>query len=305
MPEKRFAVVVNPQGGIRQGGGVLQQVRPWFDQAGAQLTVRFTSRGGDATRFARALDLDDYDGLCVIGGDGTVHEVVNGLLTRDDQRRIPLGLIPAGTGNTLHHQLHCSDPADAARAIVAGVTRPLDVARVRMSGHTVYCVNIVGWGAVADINRIAERFRLFGPMRYSVASLWKIVLPKRRRARLRLDDEWLEGEFLFVIGCNTRSTGTGMVLAPNAEIDDGKIDLVALRPASRRRLLRALRNVLRGDTLDLPEAVIRQVSEFAIDTASGDPLNLDGEVKGTAPLTVEMMPRALQIFCPSGSAKLR
>lgn len=295
---KRFAVVVNPRGGKRQGQRVLQRMQPLFEQAGARLIVRFTERAGDAVRLAQNWDLEGYDGLCAIGGDGTVHEVVNGLLARGDPPPIPLGLIPAGTGNTLHRDMQCVDPRTSVEAILCGRTRRLDVARVRMGTETVYCINIVGWGAVADINRTAENLRPLGPMRYSAAALWELLTPKQRQARIFLDDEPLEGEFLFVIGCNTQRTGTGMLLAPGAKIDDGKIDVVVLRPASRRNLFAALRRVLRGHPLELPEMLSRQVSTFTVEAAGGEPLNLDGEAKGTAPMVVEMMPGALQVFCP-------
>ena len=127
---------------------------------------------------------------------------------------MPLGFIPAGSGNTMHQHLQCNDPLEAARRIVAGNRYPLDVARVTMGEQVVYCVDIIGWGAVADINGSAEKLRFFGPSRYAVAALWQILTPKRRRAKLVLDGRVFDDEFLFVIGCNTKFTGKGMKLAP-------------------------------------------------------------------------------------------
>ena len=159
MTAKRFIAVVNPHGGTRRGLKVLERVKPVFAAAGAKLDVHLTQCAGHASQMAQSLNLLGYDGFCVVGGDGTTHEVVDGLMRRGDEISIALGLIPAGTGNTLHSQVNCSDPLEAARRILAGQTRPLDVARVAMDDETVYCANIIGWGAIGDINGRAEKLR--------------------------------------------------------------------------------------------------------------------------------------------------
>ena len=150
MTAKRCLTVVNPRGGTQRGLVILEQVRPVFEEAGWELAVRVTEFSGHAQAIARALALDGYDSLCVIGGDGTIHEVVNGLMERDQSALIPLGFIPAGSGNTLHQHLQYVDPVESARRIVAGRTCPLDAIKVTMGQQVVYCVDIIGWGGVAD-----------------------------------------------------------------------------------------------------------------------------------------------------------
>jgi YegS/Rv2252/BmrU family lipid kinase len=296
VASKRFAVIVNPASGRRRGTRVLDEVRPIFDAAGAELDVSTCVEPKHAFRIAHSLNLRDYDGCCIIGGDGTIHEVVNGLLERDEPIAIPLGLIPAGSGNTLHLQQGGGNAVQAAGKIVGGQTCPLDVARVTMRETIAYCVNIVGWGSVSEINDLAERLRRLGPVRYAVASLRFILNPRPRLARLILDGRTCEDEFLFVIGCITKYTGNGMKLAPQAEIDDGKIDVVIVRPASRLELLRLLSRVFEGNHIALDCVEYHQVRQFAIELDQQEPLNLDGEAIGKAPFTVEMMPGALQIF---------
>jgi len=287
---------VNPYGGMRRGSAVLERVRPVFDDAGAELDVRWTEHSGHAERIAANAELSGYDGLCVIGGDGTVHEVVNGWMNRVPAPAVPLGLIPGGTGNTLHHHFDCGDAIDAARWIVGGHTRALDIARVAMGDTVAWCADIVGWGGIADINGTAEKLRMLGPMRYAVAALWNILWMRRRRARLVLDGETLDDTFLFVIGCNVRSTGSGMILAPRAEPDDGKIDVVVMRDASRRDMLKVFRRVFDGSHLGMSCIEYRQVRSFSIDYDGPEPLDLDGENRGRAPFSVEMVPGALRVF---------
>ncbi len=296
MTAKRFAVVVNPRGGRRRGPMVLEQVKPVFAAAGAELDVRVTEYAGHAREIARTASLEGYSGLCVVGGDGTVHEVVDGLMRRGEGHVVPLGVIPAGSANTIHQQLGCTDPVEAARRVLAGATCPLDVAQVTMGQQVVYCCDIIGWGGVADINCTAERLRILGPSRYAVAALWHVLRAKRRRARLILDGQAFDDEFLFVIGCNTKFAGKGMQLAPHAEIGDGKIDVVVLRRASRLQMLRLFRKVFDGSHVLLGYVEYHQVRSFAIESAGHEMLDLDGEVKGTAPVDVRVLPAALAVF---------
>lgn len=211
---KRLFVVVNPSGGGQQGHRILDGVRPVFDGAGTELTVWETEYAGHVAEMIHSADLNQYDGFCMIGGDGTLHELVNGLLNRADGARIPIGCIPGGTGNSFMHHLDCLDAVDAAHQIVEGHTKPVDLARVTTGGETVYCFNIVGWGIVTDINRMAEKMRWMGENRYSVSTLAHIVNLSRRRGTLILDGEAYDDEFIFVMACNTRYTGKGMLLAP-------------------------------------------------------------------------------------------
>lgn len=296
MTTKRFVVLVNPRGGTRRGLAIVDEVRPVFTAAGAELDVQHTDAPGHATALARTLDLAPYDGLCVVGGDGTIHEVVNGLLQRSEPAAVPLGLIPGGTGNSVVLHLGYTAPREAARRILAGQTQAVDVARLTMGAQTVACLNIIGWGGVVDINRTAERMRWLGRPRYTLAALWHILFPRRRRARLVLDDEASEDEFLFVVGCNTQFTGRGMRLAPRADWGDGKIDVIVVRRASFGQMLRLFRRVFDGSHVTLDCVEYYQVRSFRIDSPTADLLNLDGELKGHAPAAVEMLPAALRVF---------
>jgi YegS/Rv2252/BmrU family lipid kinase len=294
---KRFFVIVNPESGHRRGLQVLEQVRPIFEAADAKLDVKLCERPRHAFQLASEIDAEKYQACCVIGGDGTIHEVVNGLMMRGIATGLPLGLIPAGTGNTLHFHQHAADnPVEAAKRILSGRTGPLDVARVTMGDEIEYCVNIVGWAAVADINIWAERLRWCGPARYALATLRYITNPRARRAKLILDDRVIEDEFQMVIGCNTKYTGKGMMLAPRAEINDDLIDVVVVRHASRWEMLRLFQRVFDGSHVEMKCVECHQARRFAIELDDQRPLNLDGEATGSAPFAVEMLPGAMRII---------
>ena len=297
MTNRRYLLLVNPASGTRRGLVALEQVKPVFAAADAELDIRITERSGHARRLARTLDLAAYNGICLIGGDGTVHEVVSGLLERGQPVSIPLGIIPAGTGNDVAKQLGISSPLEAAQQIIAGRTSPFDVAKVEANGDTDYCVTLVGWVGVAEINRTAERLRLLGPPRYAVAALWQILFAKRRRARLLLDNQTIDDEFLLVVACNTVFSGSGMQLAPRAKVDDGKIDVVILRSATRWQLFRLFAKVFDGSHVEMPCVEYHQVRSLSILSDDGLPLDLDGEIKGTAPVSIQVIPGAVRMFC--------
>ncbi len=166
-------MVVNPHGGLKKGIGILDRVKPIFDEGGAELTILETEYAGHAREMAREKDFTGYDGFCAIGGDGTMHEVINGMLKRPDEQKIPIGLVTGGTGNSFMHDLDCLDPENAAKRILTGRLRPIDIAKVDANGETIYGFNIVGWGMPTDINFLAEKLLRPGEQRYNVESIIK------------------------------------------------------------------------------------------------------------------------------------
>jgi diacylglycerol kinase (ATP) len=222
-----------------------------------------TKFSGHGREIAQSMHLGDCAACCVIGGDGSVHEVIDGL-RRTDGARVPIGLIPAGSANTIHQHLSYRDPIDAAQAIASGRTCGLDIAQVTMSSEVVYCFDIVGWGVASDINRMAEKLRWLGPSRYAAASLMAIIWSRPRRAKITLDGQSIEGEFLLAMGRNTKFAGDRLRMCPLAEINDGKMDVVVMRPASRRQLLSVVRKMLHGSHLSMQGVEHHQVRSFTI-----------------------------------------
>ncbi|MDG2384440.1 MAG: diacylglycerol kinase family lipid kinase [Pirellulaceae bacterium] len=295
MALKKCVAIVNPQGGSRQGLSVLNELGELLSKAGVSLDSQPTQYPGHAIELCRDLSLDDYDCLCVIGGDGTVHDVVGGLMLRQQRPKLPICLVPAGTGNTLHQDLNCSTVASSGKAILTAQSRWLDVVEVKSTDRTTYCVNIVGWGAIATINQKAEKLRMLGGRRYAVAALLEIAWPRPRYAKITLDNEVIEGDFQFVIACVTKTTGKQMLMAPNAQIDDGRVDVVILRKATRSQMIKFFQRVFDGSHLQLPFVESRQVCKLRIEAAAS-PLNLDGEVEGVSPFDAEVIPQALRVL---------
>ena len=292
----KYYLAVNPHGGLKKGLDILDQVKPVFESVGAELTVLETEYAGHARNLARTVEFDGYDGFCAIGGDGTMHEVVNGMMNREDGHKLPIGLVTGGTGNSFMHDLDCLDPVKAAKRIITNRRRPIDLARVNANGEILYAFNIVGWGMPTDINIIAEKMRWLGGQRYNVASLIEIIAFRERFATLIIEGNRTVGDFGFILGCNTIHTGKGMKMAPMAQLNDGYIDLIVAHKASRWKLFKMFPKVFSGKHIADPIVEYHQVKSFSIIPKVDNILNIDGEMIGSTPIDVDVIPSAIDVL---------
>lgn len=293
---KKYYLLVNPKGGHKRGLEIYEKVKHIFSSAGTNITVLHTEYAGHAFDFANTLDFVGYDGLCAIGGDGTMYELINGMLKRDDNHKIPIGLITGGTGNSFMYDVDCLDPIDAAKRIVQHNLRPLDIAKVNANGKLFYSFNIIGWGLATDAGKLAEKLRWLGGVRYDVASIIEVLKGKDRIATLTLDEEVIKENFIFIIGCNTIHTGKAMKMAPLAQLNDGKIDLIIVRKTSRINLLKLFPKLFSGDHIKSPLVEYRQVQNFSISLEETNDLTIDGEIIGMTPLSVKMIPKMVNVL---------
>ena len=293
---RKFYLIVNPAGGTKKGLKILEKIKPVFRENNVGIDIIFTEYAGHAVQLAKTLDLSGYDGLCAIGGDGTFFEMVNGMLKRDDGQIFPLGLITGGTGNAFMHDLNCLDPIEAAERIIKGSLRPIDIAKVETKNNIYFSFNIVGWGIVADAGYVAENLRWLGGLRYDIASILEVLIGKKRMAKLILDDEVIDDDFVFVIGCNTIHTGKGMRIAPHSKFDDGKIDLVIVRRTSKIELLKLFPKLFSGEHIKSPLVEYRQVQKFSIVPEEDSSLIIDGELIGRTPVHVNLEPNKIDVL---------
>ena len=293
----KFIITINPHGGKKLGPRLLNRVKPLFEAKGIKLFVVETTFAGHAKELANQLNITEYDGFIGIGGDGTLHEIINGMLSRHDGRKIPIGIIPGGSGNSYMHDLQLTDPLKAAKAIINGKTRALDTAKVEVNHIIKYSNNMIGWGLVTDVGNQAEHFRWLGTNRYTILSVVEVLRHKSRPATLIMDDKKIEDEFIFIIACNSIHVGKGMKMAPKARLDDGLIDLIVIRSGvSRTRLLQVLPKLFDGSHINEPELEYYQTSQFSLIPETDEILNIDGEIMGSTPIQVNVIPKAFEMF---------
>ena len=293
----KFIIIVNPHGGKKLGPKLLHKVKPVFDAAGGDLVIIETKFAGHAKELANNLNLAEYDGFIGIGGDGTLHEIVNGILTRNDGQKIPIGIIPGGSGNSYMHDLGLTNPIEATNAIIRGQKRLVDTIYIDANHVKQYAMNMIGWGLVADVGKMAEKCRWIGPRRYTILSVLEVFRKKNHFATLIMDNEKIEDDFTFIIACNSIHVGRGMKMAPKAKLDDGLIDLIVVRSnITRSRLLQTLPKLFDGTHIDEPEVSYYQTSQFSLHPKKNVTINIDGEIMGSTPIKVKMIPRTIEIF---------
>ena len=286
-------VIVNPKG----GGGRAERVlaRACLEIHGLELDVQRTVHPGHATALVRERSLSESDIVVVVGGDGTIHEVVNALMERKRSERPALALLPGGTGNSLAHDLGLVNVASARDALLNPRRQAMDVLKVSTSNRLFYAFNMVGWGLPATAGARAEGFRWLGPSRYTVASMIEIMFGRSRTVEFEAGGERHTGAYPAIIICNTRHIGTGMQMAPHARLDDGRMDVVILEPASRMQVLRLLRRVYDGSHVQDRNVRYLQVEKFSLQMKQAGRLNVDGELLETAGLNVEVVRRAVDV----------
>jgi YegS/Rv2252/BmrU family lipid kinase len=294
---KNYFVIVNPMSGFKKGLDILEKVRPVFIEQGASMEVIETQYAGHAQQILLQLPFQNYTAVCIIGGDGTMHEVINGMLKRADKQQIPLGLIPGGTGNAFMNDLNCLDPIVAVKRILLNHPREVDIAQVNANGVLYYSFNIVGWGLPTDINILAEKMRFFGKHRYNIASIIEVLKHTRRLAKINIDGQTIAGDYGFILGCNTIHTGNKMQIAPLASINDGLFDLLIVRKAGRLKLLSLFPLIFSGGHVGDAAVLYHQVKEFSIlPLTENHSLNIDGEIVGNTPVHVKVLPNHIQVL---------
>lgn len=300
MPEnrpRRFHLILNPAGGNGDGLQLLDSIKPIFNAAKAEIFVHETECNGHAVDLVRALKFDGYDGIIAVGGDGTAHEVINGVLTHPSKKKLPVGILPAGSGNSFLYGFDIRDMETGAQRLLAADPRKIDIAKVAVDGTIQFSFNIIGWGMVAAVSKTAIKWRRFPKQRYNIATVIELIRLKARPVTLELaDGTTISEDILFLIACNTPYTGVGMKMAPNAELDDGKIDILLVRDASRIQLLRLFGKVFNGEHIDSPLVEYYQTTGFRLSTEDSEELDMDGELTGHTPIDVEVMSKALDVL---------
>jgi YegS/Rv2252/BmrU family lipid kinase len=278
-------------------GKALPEVRSHLEQRELDYEVRYTNGRGHATALAReALD-QGFRFLVAVGGDGTIHEVVNGMLS-DDKPVNPeaiLGIVAAGTGSDFIKTfgLPATMPSHAVAHLDGSEAFPIDIGKITYMDDGIstvrYFANIaeVGLGAAAALR--AERLpRFLGPMVYFVA-FW-LAMRKHRAARVTVDlvDRSYEGRMNNLVVANGQFFGGGMKVAPKAVPTDGLLD-VQIEHARKRDAIALMPKVYKGQHVPHPDILEAKRARLSIESDVPLPIEADGEVLGTTPATFEVL----------------
>ena len=304
----RTLVIANPRSGGgatgRRWAGVEARLRAVL----GPVDVAHTRGPRDAERIAREGVRAGADRLVVAGGDGTLSEVVSGLLAAGLGSYAEIGLLPLGSGGDLARSLGIpSRFEDALACIAGGKQRRIDAGRARYARDgrevTSYFVNEASAGVSASIVERVNRGRklLGGRVAFALGAVRGVLSYRSPELCARLDGELLyQGRAVLVVAANGRSFGGGMPVAPEARPDDGLLDVVLVGDLSRARLLQKLPTLFRGTHLGIAGVLHRRGRRLDLDAEPGVlGLELDGEPLGAAPASLEVLPDAVALLGPS------
>ena len=290
MPAREIALLAN----LAAGGGLHERdvaavVRRLRD-AGFAVRRVFARDATEATALAQAEVERGVEALVVCGGDGTVNLAVQALAGTET----PLGVVPGGTGNDTARALGIPrhDPVRAADRIVAGRTRRIDLAR---SGER-YFVTVLAAGFDAMVNERANRMaRPRGQLRYTLAMLQELRAFTPLHYTLELDGVTRQLDAMLISVGNSDSFGGGLRFTEGADLADGLLDVVLMKPVTKLDLVTTYPKVFRGTHVSHPQYERHRVRRVTV-ASPGVVAYADGERFGALPLTVEVAPAALSVF---------
>jgi YegS/Rv2252/BmrU family lipid kinase len=314
----KTVVVVNP---LSQNGALGRRwdaVARSLTRAIGQFEAVRTEGPRDATRLTRAALADGADQVVAVGGDGTIHEVANGFFDGDKPVRpeAALGIVPFGTGGDFRKTVGIPNDVDGAAAILKrGLRRTIDVGQLEYrqgdrNGAKASClfINIASFGIAGLVDQIANSSskRLGGKATFFLATVRAALRYKNQPVRLTLDGETtLELTIQNVAVANGRYFGGGMHVAPNATLDDGAFDVIAIGDMSFFQTMTSGTRIYKGTHLELPNVVARRarrIEAAPVDGAADVLLDVDGEAPGALPATFAVLPKALSLVVPGNDA---
>ena len=292
----RATLIVNPEAGRGLGRELGPAVANYLDELRVTTRVRNSTGQGDVETQVRVALAEKPDVVIAAGGDGTVHEAVNGWLKAGGGA--PLAVVPVGTGNDFTKMLELDDDwREACWRIARGKTRLVDVGMC----NDYYFANGLGIGFDAQVALEANEIRwLRGNAVYGVA-LAKILLLKHQRpvVKVRHDGEEFSTDITLLTVNNGRVEGGSFVMAPDAEIDDGLFDVVVAKGMGRLGILGLLPQVLKGQHMNNPKVMKFRTAKLTVKSDEPLPVHADGELHytGTTKLDIEVLPKKLKVIC--------
>jgi YegS/Rv2252/BmrU family lipid kinase len=312
--EARTVLVVNPSAQNGQLGRRWSELAADLRRELGTFEVAMTKAPGDATRLSREALESGAGAVVAVGGDGTINEVVNGFF--DDDRPVApdalLGMLPFGTGGDFRKAVPLPrDTREAARILARRRSRTIDVGHLELTGadrrpvRRIF-INIASFGMSGLVDEYVNKAskRLGGRLSFMLATARAGLSYQNQRVRMVFDgDESAPVDVTVntVAVANGRYFGGGMFVAPQAELDDGQFDVVALGDMGKLDFLRHGRKIYTGTHLGLDKVSQRRARVVRAEPVGGDRvrLDVDGETPGLLPATFRILPGTVRLVVPS------
>jgi len=287
-----IALLTNPSAGKGRGARSAAIAAPRLVEAGFAVRQLSGRDADEALDIARSCVADGVESLVVCGGDGMVHVAVQALAGTTTS----LGIIPAGTGNDVarYFEIPRNDPQAAADIVVGSQVRTIDLARAGAR----HFVTVLASGFDSKVNERANALRWpRGQWRYNLATLAELRVFEPLPYTLEMDGKVRRLEAMLVAVGNGPSYGGGLRITQGAEIDDGWLDVVIIKPISKPDLVRTYPKLYSGKHVHHPQYEHHRARSVTV-AAPGIVAYADGERIGSLPLTIDVEPQALRVLAP-------
>ena len=295
--KEKFFFIVNTTAGRGKTGRKVTGLIKKLNEHNLNFEIEITKAPKHAITLARDAIKHGYRKIVAAGGDGTVNEVLNGIMLSHRSESVMFGIIPKGGGNDFAHYFHIPHTLEKALEVLTREkTTYVDVGKI----EDYYFGNALGIGFDAKVAENSKKIRyLNGMPRYFTAVLMTLIRNKSYKMKVKISDEEIDSEFLMLTVGNCRFSGSGFQLTPDAKADDGIFDLCLIDKINRRRILKVLPTVIPGKHLKEPEVTIKRSSFIEISSEQKLPVYFDGEIpdlKDSQHLKIELLPKKINLI---------
>lgn len=296
MGVERAAAILNPAAGGGAAGRRWPKIEARLKESGIAVVTFASEAPGHATVLASEAASRQFDAILAVGGDGTVHEVVNGLLPATG-KQVPLGIIPAGTGMDIARSLGLgARPLRIAQRLASPRRTEVDVG-LAAGGRAFLNFAEIGLGGSVVARQSASRRRLPGRLSFLAAAVHSMMTEPLARVRVEVDGVLAyDGPTVSTVVANGRFFAGGMKIAPTASMGDGHFDVIILADFTRAQLAANIWRVYPGVHLTHPKVVFTRAVEVRVFTEDALRLDLDGELYPAEQYHFRLLPRALTLL---------
>ncbi len=289
---EKWLIILNPVAGGGRAKKLEGLIRSELAKENIDYDLALTSGPGEASILA---ENENYGTVVAVGGDGTINEVAKGLMKRKGAR---LGIIPAGTGNDLSRSLSIpKDTCQAIKILVEGRTKKLDIGCINK--HKFLNVASAGFDGevVRNTNRVKEHFK--SNLAYVLGVIITLFNYKKKKVILQIDNKTYERSLILLAVGNGNYYGGGMLILPDAEMDDGYLHLCLVKDASMITLLGLFPTIFKGKHIGLKRYVeIFKAKKVTIKSQEGITINFDGEIReDQKEINFDLSSQKLPVIC--------
>ncbi|HZK57737.1 MAG TPA: diacylglycerol kinase family protein [Clostridia bacterium] len=286
-----YLFIVNPTAGKGRAKKTIPIIKKIMEDNKCNYQIKVTEKAGDGQLFAEKAKIGDYSVIVSVGGDGTLHEIVNGMAGGAQK----LGIVPAGTGNDFARSIDMPfNTEDAIENLIWGKATSIDLGR--LNGE--YFINFCSVGLDALIAEEANRIKKYFSSTYSyiigvVKALGKF---KSIKAELVIDNKKYDEEIMLVAVCNGAYYGGGMNIAPQAKVFDGQFDICVVRKMSKLKLLFLFPTIFKGEHIKYDEVKIYRGKNVQVFSREDMHVNADGDIVYSRPVSFEILHNEIEVI---------